>query len=252
MEKKRSFDVAISFAGEDRKKAETLSDILRRRGLRVFYDEYEKASLWGKNLYTHLSDVYQNKAIYCIMLISEYYAKKLWTKHEREAAQARAFLEHEEYILPIRLDETEIPGVSLTIGYLRWPPETPETIADALIAKLDRIKSGNALPIDKKSGSYLENKQEAYKITYCVRCGAMPGERSACTIGYSHNFHTTTEPLYCSRCGAVPGERSECTIGYSHQFQVLRGRVYCKRCGAVPGKSSECTVGYSHNFVTET
>jgi hypothetical protein len=67
--------------------------------------------LFGKNLYTHLSDVYQNQARYCVMFLSKHYAKKAWTNHEREAAQARAFREHEEYILPVRLDDTEIPGM---------------------------------------------------------------------------------------------------------------------------------------------
>src|SRR6266566_5558925 len=77
-------------------------------------DKYEKATLWGKNLYTYLSDVYQNKARYCVMFLSRNYAAKLWTNHEREAAQARAFRENEEYILPIRLDDTDIPGILST------------------------------------------------------------------------------------------------------------------------------------------
>ncbi len=97
-DKNYEFDVALSFAGEDRDFVSQLANALRRRGVKVFYDRYEKHTLWGKNLYTHLSEVYQSKARYCVMFLSQYYAMKLWTNHEREAAQARAFLEHEEYI----------------------------------------------------------------------------------------------------------------------------------------------------------
>jgi hypothetical protein len=113
-----SYDVALSFAGEDRSYADALAEELRHRGLSVFYDTYEKSTLWGKNLYSYLSDVYQNKAHYCVMFLSRHYAVKLWTNHEREAAQARAFEENEEYILPIRLDDTKIPGIPTTIAYL--------------------------------------------------------------------------------------------------------------------------------------
>ena len=50
-----------------------------------------------------------SKARYCVMFFSQHYVAKAWTKHELKAAQARALNENEEYILPIRLDSTEIP-----------------------------------------------------------------------------------------------------------------------------------------------
>jgi hypothetical protein len=87
------YDVALSFAGEDREYAEALAEALKRHGMKVFYDRYEKSTLWGKNLYTHLSDLYQNQARYCVIFVSRYYATKVWTTREREAAQARALQE---------------------------------------------------------------------------------------------------------------------------------------------------------------
>jgi hypothetical protein len=51
------FDVALSFAGEDRNLAEKLAELLRAHGIQVFYDRYEQATLWGKDLYEHLADV---------------------------------------------------------------------------------------------------------------------------------------------------------------------------------------------------
>ncbi len=105
----------------------------------MFYDKYEKAFLWGKDLYAAAcSDVYQKQAVYCVMFVSKFYAAKLWTNHERQFAQARAFNENTEYILPIRLDDTEIPGLPPTVGYLDWKAETPSSIADAIIRKLGR------------------------------------------------------------------------------------------------------------------
>jgi hypothetical protein len=135
------YDVAFSFAGEDRAFVGRVAQLLRDSGVRVFYDDYEKIDLWGKNLYTHLRDVYQHRAQYTVMFISERYARKLWTNHERESAQARAFEESSEYILPVRFDDTEVPGVLKTTGYLDLRHMEPEELADAILAKLGRSRS---------------------------------------------------------------------------------------------------------------
>lgn len=130
------YDVAISFAGEDRPVAEKLAASLVTVGLKVFYDEYEQANLWGKDLYTHLSKVYKDDSKYCLMLVSEHYARKQWTSHERRAAQARAFAESSEYILPLRLDDSEIDGVLDTTGYLDYRRFPVEKIVESLIIKI--------------------------------------------------------------------------------------------------------------------
>src|SRR5262245_818772 len=103
-----AFDVAISFAGEQREFARSVAECLRAHGRTVFYDEYEQAALWGTNLQEHLSDVYGRQARFCLMLVSEDYAAKVWTTHERRVAQARALKQREEYILPVRFDQTEV------------------------------------------------------------------------------------------------------------------------------------------------
>jgi hypothetical protein len=52
------YDVCLSFAGEDRAYVEQVAEALAARGVRVFYDVYERVDLWGKDLYVHLADVY--------------------------------------------------------------------------------------------------------------------------------------------------------------------------------------------------
>lgn len=130
------YDVALSFAGADRQHVEALAELLTANRYKVFYDKYEQAQLWGKDLYTHLSAIYKDKARYCVMFLSEHYARKLWTNHERESAQARAFEENEEYILPVRLDDTEIPGILPTVGYLDLRTMSIDEIYQVLVEKL--------------------------------------------------------------------------------------------------------------------
>ena len=132
------YDIALSFAGEDRECAEQIAMILKRHDVSVFYDKHEQADLWGKNLYDHLADVYSRKAQYCIMFLSKNYAEKAWTKLERQNAQARAFQEHSEYILPVRLDDTVIPGIAETVYYLDLKDMSLEEIAEATLKKLGK------------------------------------------------------------------------------------------------------------------
>ncbi|MGY4499708.1 hypothetical protein ACVWYH_003639 [Bradyrhizobium sp. GM24.11] len=136
MSRSREFQVALSFAGEDRNIAEALAHLLESRGVSVFYDNFQTAALWGKNLYQHLQEVYRDKAEYCVVLVSKDYLRKNWTKHELQQAQARAFVESREYILPIRMDDTELPGINPTIGYVDLRKVTVTEVADLLLEKL--------------------------------------------------------------------------------------------------------------------
>ncbi len=132
------YDVALSFAGENRGYVEEVANSLKTRGVKVFYDVFEEANLWGKNLYEYLSEIYQNKARYTVMFISGFYNQKLWTNHERVSMQARAFQESREYILPVRFDDTEIPGILKTVGYINLKDKTPEELATLIEKKLTK------------------------------------------------------------------------------------------------------------------
>ena len=135
------FDVAVSFAGEDREIVKQYVDTISPRGLKVFYDKYEQVGLWGKDLYDKLDEVYRTKAMCCVIFISIHYAEKVWTNHERKSAQARALKENIEYILPVRLDDTEIPGIPPTIGYLDLRSMTVAELAYKTIEKVNILKT---------------------------------------------------------------------------------------------------------------
>jgi hypothetical protein len=136
------YDVALSFAGEDREYVEQVAESLRTLGVRVFYDAYEEATLWGKDLYVHLREVYQSRSRFTVMFISKHYAAKLWTSHERQSAQARAFGESREYILPARFDDSEVPGLPPTIGYVDIRKKTPSELCTLIVEKLRSTSSG--------------------------------------------------------------------------------------------------------------
>jgi len=146
------FDLALSFAGEDRTLVETYSALLKPNGIQFFLDSDQEADLWGADLYVKLDEIYRLRAMFCVIFISKHYAVKRWTNHERQSAQARAFKENKEYILPVRLDDTEIPGLRETVGYIDLRKTTIENLAALTVEKIrnekERISSPNNRPKD--------------------------------------------------------------------------------------------------------
>ena len=145
-EKNFEYEVGLSFAGEQREYVERVARNLRSRGIRVFYDDYEKGTLWGKDLYAHLTEIYQHLCEYCIIFVSQDYAAKVWPNRERQSAQARALDEKGEYILPARFDGTPLPGLLETVAYIDLKSTSPEQLSDLIEEKVGRRVRSNYLP----------------------------------------------------------------------------------------------------------
>ena len=83
---------------------------------------------------------------YCVIFISKEYAEKVLPTRERQSAQARAMKEKTEYILPARFDDTTIPGLLETIGYIDLNDTSPKQLADLITSKLGKQIRQNYLP----------------------------------------------------------------------------------------------------------
>ncbi len=131
------YDFVFSFAGEDRPFVRNITSKLKDKQIKYFCDEDEKVNLWGKDLAIYLDKIYQHSAKYCIIIISDNYRKKIWTNHELKSALARAIKEkNKEYILPIRLDDTDIDGIRHSLGYIDARKESIDDIVEFIIEKL--------------------------------------------------------------------------------------------------------------------
>ena len=130
------FDVAISFAGTEREYAEKLATTVKEAGFSVFYDEFFPEYLWGKNLVDTFDEIFRKRSRYCVIFISKDYKDRVWTNHERQSAQARALNEKgNDYILPIKIDDTELDGMPPTVGYINIEKGV-DKISELLIKKL--------------------------------------------------------------------------------------------------------------------
>ena len=136
-----TYEVALSFAGEDRSFAEAVAKGLRAAGVKVFYDDFYAEELWGEDLAVKLREVYHSSSQFCIMIISKHYVDKMWPSHERQQAIERMIRERgKAYVLPVRLDgfNGEVPGLSGTISYLAVRSSEHQKIVDAFLRKIGR------------------------------------------------------------------------------------------------------------------
>lgn len=139
MDKNTQYEVALSFAGEQRVYVKQVAEALQSRGIAVFYDDFEKVRLWGKDLVEELHDVFANRADHVVMFISQEYVEKVWPSHERRSILSRAVQEEAEYIFPVRFDDTPIPGLQTSITYEQADGHTSAELA-AIIAEKIGVK----------------------------------------------------------------------------------------------------------------
>lgn len=132
------YDFGLSFAGEDRDYPEKLAHLLKNERVRVFYDLDEEADLWGRDLYQGFQKIYGQECRFFIPFVSANYISKSWPKHELKQAQARDFKSNVEYILPLRLDDTELPGLNDTTAYIDLRNHSIEDVAQLCLKKLVR------------------------------------------------------------------------------------------------------------------
>ncbi|MFI0469151.1 TIR domain-containing protein [Saccharopolyspora sp. 5N102] len=134
------YDIAVSFAGEDRDYVERVVRELQKEGIKVFYDQDVLDQLWGENLIDYLKTIYSGRARYVVLFISRYYLEKKWTNWERQSAQDRSLQQHSPYILPVRLDDSELPGMLTSVACLDARESSTKDIVNAAKGKLGPIR----------------------------------------------------------------------------------------------------------------
>ena len=128
------YDVALSYAGEDRTFVESVARECEDLGLRVFYDRRETDALWGRNLNGSLANIYENEAFFVVPFISQHYVAKYWTQKELTAALRAEAERGMSYILPARFDDSAVAGLDPARAYVDLRSTQPESLA-AIIAK---------------------------------------------------------------------------------------------------------------------
>lgn len=137
------YDVCVSYASEDVELVAAVVDALELRGLRTFFDRHQSSETWGAILSDYLPRIFSSGAKYCLVFWSEPYSKKRWPRIELMAASGRM---PEEYILPIRVDRTDLPDILEQTGFIVASEYSPQEIADLVAEKCGEAVRKNYMP----------------------------------------------------------------------------------------------------------
>jgi hypothetical protein len=129
----RSWDIAISYAGEDIDVARAIYDQTSAE-FRVFFAPAESAYMWGQDLNKVLPNTYGVDCRFVLVLSSASYVKKHWTK--LEFAAALQALGHERILL---VDLGERPeDMPHDVVFLPATPANLVTLTNTIRGKLSR------------------------------------------------------------------------------------------------------------------
>ena len=140
--RKYEYDIAFSFAGEQRDYVETVKIECERLGLRVFYDQDKKVELRGENVVEGLRRVYGGQARHVVAFFSGEYLEKPMPRDELRAATDASLRGRGGYILPIIMGKVVITPdrLPLSTGYLKAEDFDPSTLAVAIQSKLNGME----------------------------------------------------------------------------------------------------------------
>jgi hypothetical protein len=132
----KDYDIAISYASQQSYYVGTVAELLKNKGIKVFYAPFEEIDMWGRDMEKYLSDTYFSKAKICLMFISKEYAASKWCQLESKNAFARQKKQN-LYILPVRFDGTELPNLSPDIHYFEVAKNPAHILTEKIVKKLE-------------------------------------------------------------------------------------------------------------------
>lgn len=138
-----TFDFAISFSRESRPQAKKLKNFLVDRGARVFYDDSYLPHLLGKRLDDELGWVFSSATRYFVPFVSAEYTRRSWPQYEWSIGKLEAEKREEEFILPLRVDDSLLVGLFDTISYVDLRQVSLKEVADILMRKLQQSSGLN-------------------------------------------------------------------------------------------------------------
>lgn len=137
----KRFAVALSYPAEHRDYVKKVHAELRRTLPRdkIFYDRFFEHELAGPNLSSRLQRIYHDESDLIVIFISAEYERKEWCGLEWRAIQDMIKRRQDDDVMPLRFDDTEVPGLFSIDGYVDLRDRDPEHVADVILERLEWI-----------------------------------------------------------------------------------------------------------------
>jgi hypothetical protein len=107
-QKDYEFDIAISFAGENRELASFITEQLGELDISVFYDKNYEDNYLGGPWSEKFREIFVEQSRLVVALLDEHHQRKVWPTFERDCFSPRVEMEE---VIPIHLDATVFVGI---------------------------------------------------------------------------------------------------------------------------------------------
>ncbi len=185
------YDIAISYSSKDREYVEQVVSELKKVGINTFYDKDCEHDLWGEELKSYLTEVYQDKTKYVMVFISKHYAESIWSIHEFRSALAGETKKAGKYILPVRLDDTKLLGLIETICFKDFSKTSPVELAETVRRILIDSKEGYKPELAKLSANCVTRTlQTKIKVGVSNESGQNISEVEICMVAPNGTYLT--------------------------------------------------------------
>lgn len=135
-------DFAISYAGEDKEVADGIYNTLKEKyqDFNIFYASRDRNKLIGNDGEEFFENLF-NTAKQVIVILSESYKKKEWTRYEWDIIKER---NKENRCIPIKVDDVRILGLPSNFIYLKFNGDYND-IANLCVEKLITFEKSNGV-----------------------------------------------------------------------------------------------------------
>ncbi|HGE8283651.1 TPA: TIR domain-containing protein [Serratia marcescens] len=139
------FDIAISFAGENRELAKFIVEQLAELDISVFYDRNYEDNYLGGPWSKYFNDIFVNRSRLVVALLDKHHHNKVWPTFERDCFSERV---RNSEVIPILLDKTIFAGIPRDLVSIQFElngdiDKNRDTIIDNVVlriaSKLDAI-----------------------------------------------------------------------------------------------------------------
>jgi len=134
----KRFKVALSFPGAHRDFVQQVADHLAGKvgRDRVLYDKFYEAEFARPDLDTYLQRLYHDESELIAVFLCADYERKEWCGLEWRAIRDLIKKRQASTVMPLRFDDTEIPGLFSIDGYVWIGNRTGQQVADLILQRM--------------------------------------------------------------------------------------------------------------------
>lgn len=128
----KKYNIAVSYASEQRSYVERFVKRLQSLKLQVYYDRNEQAHMVGKILDQELHKIYIQQSEHCVLFLSDAYIEKPVTRYESQIILSETLFK-DGFMYIFKFDDVTLPGLNRNFVYSSIKDfSEPERYADFL------------------------------------------------------------------------------------------------------------------------